>query len=264
MSATITQHAPGTFCWPELMTLDQEAARKFYSTLFGWDSADSPMGDAGTYTIFKLGGRDVAALYTMDPNQRAMGIPPHWNAYVSVENADAAAAKATSLGATVLMAPFDVMDHGRMAVIQDPQGAVFCVWQGMKTPGVGVLNEVGALVWTELSTPDTKAAAAFYTGLLPWTTEAWPGPMEYTQFKRGDGTAAGGMMTLTPEMKGAGVPPNWLSYFNVADCAATVEQAKSLGAKVMMGPHSVPSVGTIAIFVDPQGAAFAVIQPAPM
>lgn len=263
MSTTITQHAPGTFCWPELATTDHEAARRFYSTLFGWDSSDSPLPD-GTYTIFKLAGRDVAAMALLRKEQKDAGVPPHWMAYVSVDDADAAARKAESLGAQILVKPFDVMEHGRMAVIRDPQGAVFCVWQAKKHPGVGVLNEVGALVWTELATPDTKGAASFYTSLLPWTPQAFPGPMEYTSFRRADGSGAGGMMPLTPEMKQHGVPPNWLSYFNVADCAATVEKVKSLGGRVMMGPETIPTVGTIAVFTDPQGAAFAVIQPAPM
>jgi len=211
--STITQHAPGTFCWPELMTLDQEGARKFYSALFGWDSSDSPLGEGEIYTIFKLGGRDVAALYTMRKEQRDQGVPPNWQAYVAVESADDAAKQAAALGATVLMGPFDVMDHGRMAVIKDPQGAVFCVWQANKTPGVTVLNEPNALVWTELATTDTAAAAKFYTGLFPWQAEAMQGPGSYTRFKRPDGNAAGGMMALAPEQQGT--PPYWLSYFNV-------------------------------------------------
>jgi predicted enzyme related to lactoylglutathione lyase len=258
---TITQHAPGTFSWPELMTTDQEGARKFYSALFGWESADMPMGEKEIYTIFKLGGRDVGALCTIRKEQRDQGVPPNWQSYVTVENADAAAQKATSLGGTVLMAPFDVMEHGRMAVIRDPQGAVFCVWQANKNPGATVLNEVGALVWTELATTDTKAASQFYTSLFPWKANPMEGPGEYTRFLRADGNGAGGMMPMAP---GQNMPPYWLPYFNVQDCAATVEKGKSLGGRVIMGPHSVPTVGTFAIFMDPQGAAFAVIQPTPM
>jgi predicted enzyme related to lactoylglutathione lyase len=262
MSGTITTHAPGTFCWPELGTTDHEAARRFYGTLFGWESSDSPMGPGEIYTIFKLGGRDVAALYTLRQEQKDQGVPPHWMAYVAVENADESAKKAESLGATLIMQPFDVMEHGRMAIVRDPQGAVLCLWQAKKHAGVGVLNEVGSLVWTELATPDTAGAEKFYTSLLPWTTEKWQGPMEYTQFKRSDGSGAGGMMQLSDEMKAMGAPPNWLSYFNVADCAAFVEKAKGLGAKVLMGPETFPDVGVIGVFLDPQGAAFAVIQPA--
>jgi tRNA U38,U39,U40 pseudouridine synthase TruA len=69
---TITQHAPGAFCWPELGTTDQNAAKAFYSGLFGWTFRDTPMGPGVVYTIFQLDGRDAAALYTLEPNVLAM------------------------------------------------------------------------------------------------------------------------------------------------------------------------------------------------
>ena len=65
--ATTTQHAPGTFCWPELATIDQPGAKAFYTKLFGWDAVDLDMGGGESYTFLKLGGRDVGALYTMRP-----------------------------------------------------------------------------------------------------------------------------------------------------------------------------------------------------
>ena len=103
------------------------------------------MGEAGVYTLIKNRGRDVGARCTRCiPGSSAQGVPPHWMNYVAVENADQAAKKAQELGATLLIEPFDVMDLGRMAAIQDPTGAVFCVWQAMKMPGAGVLNETGA------------------------------------------------------------------------------------------------------------------------
>ena len=108
----------------------------------------------------------------MRPEEQQMGVPPHWNAYVTVANVDEAAKKAESLGAKVLAPPFDVMDYGRMAVLQDPTGAVFQVWQAKTHIGAQILNEPGALCWTELSTRDTKAAEAFYTKLFGWTREA--------------------------------------------------------------------------------------------
>jgi predicted enzyme related to lactoylglutathione lyase len=115
-------------------------------------------------------------------------------------------------------------------------------------------------VWTELATTDTAAAAKFYTGLFPWQAEAMEGPGSYTRFKRPDGNAAGGMMALAPEQQGT--PPYWLSYFNVTDCAAAAGRIKALGGRLLMGPHTVPTVGTFAVAMDPHGAAFAVIQPA--
>src|SRR5258706_9022601 len=129
---TITQHAPGAFCWPELGTSDQNAAKKFYGGLFGWTFNDTPIGPDQVYTIFQLDGRDAAALYTLQPDMLKMGVPPHWETYVAVANADNAAALAKQNGGTILKDAFDVMDAGRMAVIQDPLGATFCVWQANK------------------------------------------------------------------------------------------------------------------------------------
>jgi uncharacterized protein len=256
--AIVTQHAPGTFCWPELGTLDQEGAKKFYGTLFGWSFKDSEMGPGEIYTIFTRDGVDVAALYTQREEERKMA-PPHWNAYVAVESADRSADKAKQLGGTVLMAPFDVMEHGRMAVIQDPTGAVFSLWEAKKHFGVGVLGEPNSLCWTELMTKDAGQASAFYTGLLPWKTEAMNSSgMEYTVFKRGD-TGVGGMMQIQPAM--GPIPSHWLTYFMVDDADGKIAKAQGLGAKILVPARSVPTVGRFAILTDPQGAAFAVIQP---
>src|SRR5688572_10732301 len=93
--AVLTQHAPGTFSWPELATTDQDGAKKFYGALFGWTSKDFPMGpDAGVYTIFEKNGKDASALLTLNPEQIRMGLPPNWGAYITVADADAASEKA--------------------------------------------------------------------------------------------------------------------------------------------------------------------------
>ncbi len=258
--ATVTQHAPGTFCWPELATTDQESAKKFYTSLFGWTFVDNNM-DVGTYTMLKHRGADVGALYTMREDERKMA-PSHWNSYVAVESADQAAAKAKQLGGKVLMEPFDVFDVGRMAILQDPTGAVFCVWQPKKHIGAGVLNESGALCWTELMTTDTGKAGAFYTGLFPWRAEEMVMPnMKYIVFKRGD-SQAGGMMAITPEM--GPMPPNWLVYFQVDDCDGCVAKAKGLGGKIAVPPTDIQNYGRFAVLHDPHGATFAVFKPAAM
>ena len=255
--ATITQHAPGTFSWPELATTDQNGAKTFYTSLFGWTFNDNDMGGGEVYTMLQLAGRDLGALYTMRKEEQSTGVPTHWNSYVTVESADASAAKAKSLGGTVFAEPFDVMDVGRMAVIQDPTGAVFCLWQPKKHTGAGVLGEVGSLCWTELMTGDLKKAEAFYTGLFGWKTEPMPGPVQYTVFKRGD-QSAGGAMQITPEM--GPIPPNWTVYFSVADCDAIAAKTTALGGKIIRPPADIPNIGRFAILTDPQGGVFAVIK----
>jgi hypothetical protein len=253
--ATVTQHATGTFCWPELATTDQPRAKEFYTRLFGWGFDDSPMGEGQVYTMLKLGERTVGALFQMGSEQA--GMPPHWSAYVAVASADQAAKQAATLGARIVMEPFDVMEHGRMAVIQDPQGAMVALWQAKEHAGAGVLDEPGALCWTELMTTDTAAAARFYTGLFGWTAESTPmGAAAYTVFKRGDKSAAG-MMAISPEM--GPMPPNWLGYFAVQDCDQSVARAIMLGGQVAVSPTDVPTVGRFAVLHDPQGATFAIL-----
>ena len=149
------EYAPGTFCWFELGTTDGEAAKKFYTELFDWSFDDHPMGPAMVYTMLKQDGKDVGALYQMPAEMTDQGIPPHWLSYASVTSADETAAKAKELGATLMKEPFDVMDVGRMAVIQDPTGAVFALWQAKAHTGAGVVNVPNSVCWNELATPDT-------------------------------------------------------------------------------------------------------------
>jgi uncharacterized protein len=258
--ADITSHKPGSFSWAELSTSDQKGGVAFYRALFGWDLNDVPMGPDATYSMFRMRGRDVAAAATQQPQEKQAGVPPHWNSYVTVANVDDSAKKAQSLGGKLLAGPFDVMDAGRMAVIQDPTGAVFQIWQANRSIGAMILNEPGALCWTELTTTDTKAAEAFYTGLFGWTPKhGSPGtPFEYTEFSV-DGTPSIGMMAKPAEMP-AHIPSYWMPYFQVAKLDASVAKAKEIGGRIMVGPQDVPNTGRFAIVVDPQGAMFAIFE----
>lgn len=119
----------------------------------------------------------------------------------------------------------------------------------------------GRFVWAELMTPDPKAAEAFYTKVVGWTTEAFPGSgMPYTVWKAGS-QGIGGMMATTDEMKAAGVPPHWMIYVGVTDIEAAVGKAQSLGGRVQVKPQEIPNVGVFSVLADPQGAVFAVLQP---
>jgi len=258
--AEFTSHTPGTFTWPELATSDQKAGVAFYKALFGWDVNEQPIGPTEVYSMFQMRGKAVGAGCTLQPDEKKMGVPPHWNSYVTVANVDEATKKAESLGAKVFAPPFDVMDAGRMAVLQDPTGAVFEVWQANRSIGAQILNEPGALCWTELTTSDTKAAEAFYTGLFGWVAKhSTPGsPMEYTEFSVA-GVPSIGMMAKPPGMP-AQIPSYWMPYFQVANCDKSTAKAKELGGNVMVGPQDIPNTGRFTIISDPQGAIFAVFE----
>ena len=132
--STIEKHEPGMFCWLDLATTDVEAAKSFYGGLFGWTAPDQSMDEVRNYGMFKLDGRDVGGLSDLQDAQRQLGVPPHWTLFIAVENADASAAKAKQLGATISVQPFDVSDVGRVASIQDPQGAHFLHLAGQEPP----------------------------------------------------------------------------------------------------------------------------------
>lgn len=257
----VERYNPGTFSYAELVTTDAASARAFYTGLFGWEVDEIPMGEHGTYTMFRRGPHVTAAMHQMGAEQAA-GVPPHWGSYVTVASVDESAARAAELGGTVLMAPFDVMDAGRMAVVRDPTGAVFSLWEARGHPGAQVLDEPGALCWNELATGDTDRAREFYGALFGWTPQEQDmGSMTYTTFMRG-GERAGGMYAITAEMEG--MPPAWMVYFAVEDCDAGAARAGELGAQVHVEPADIPGVGRFAMMADPQGAMFSIITLLPM
>lgn len=243
--------APGTFCWADLGSPDAAAAKHFYTSLFGWTAEDRPMGTDAVYTMLTVGGRPVAALYQQDPAQQ--GLPPQWLSYISVSSADAAAHRALELGGTVLMEPFDVLDVGRMALLQDPTGAVVALWEPRTHAGAAVVGEPGSIGWNELHTTDVSRAGRFYQALFGWTVRSGI----YTTFSGADGSWGGMRSSSAAGARGA---PHWLVYFAVTDCAASAAGARALGGTVRLPPTHVPEVGRFALLADPQGAAFAVIQ----
>lgn len=249
------EHAPGSFCWIELATTDGPGAKKFYTDLFGWEANDTPIGPDMVYTIYRINGKDVAASYQKAGEMKQ--VPTHWACYVAVTSADETAAKAKSLGGTVVQEPFDVMDHGRMAVIADPTGAHFCIWQPKQHKGVGIKGETNSLCWNELLTNDTEKAKDFYTKLFGWKTKTDSGAMPYTEWINGE-EHIGGMMQIQPDM--GPMPPNWGLYFAVDDCDAMVQKAISLGARQYVPPTDIENVGRFAVLADPQGAVFDIIK----
>jgi uncharacterized protein len=246
-----TSHTPGTFSWADLSTTDTDAAKAFYTGLFGWDYDDQPMpGDGGDYTMLTRDGRSVAALFAARE-----GMPTFWNSYVTVEGADSAAARARDVGGTLMSEVFDVMDAGRMAVIQDPTGAVLSVWEPRDSIGATWVNSPGAITLNQLNTTDPAAAERFYTDLFGWRIDQVEGgDQPYWGIYNGD-RLNGGMMGL-PAASPA--PPHWLVYFGSEDVDADAGRVGELGGQVMVPPLDVPG-GRIAVAQDPQGAVFGLL-----
>jgi predicted enzyme related to lactoylglutathione lyase len=224
----------GTFCWVDLVTSDAAAAKSFYGGLLGWET---PAGERYAHAV--LGGRDVAGVYQMD------GVNPHWTSYVAVDDADAVAARAVQLGGSVAEPAFDVGDDGRRAVLADPVGARFALWQPAAHPGAGLVNDVGCWCSNQLQAPDPSPAVAFYRDLLGWEVDA-EGDSYWAI--RNAGADNGGMLAEPG-------PPAWLVYFHVSDAAA----AAAAAAEVLVPPTTI-GIGRVAVVTDPQGAVFGIFE----
>ncbi len=247
-----TAYEPGTFSWVELLTPDIDGARAFYSGLFGWEWERVALDGGGSYWLSKLDGKTVTGGHSPPPEQ---GTPPNWLSYVTVADADAAAAKAQELGGAVMAGPFDVGDAGRMAVLGDPTGAVFGVWQAKGSIGSELVNAPGALTMNQLNSSDPEAATDFYSALFGWQIapiDTGGGP-PYWSINRADGRLNGGMMHLPDD---AGSVSHWLAYFVSADLDAAVQAVGKLGGQVVVPPIAIPA-GRFAVARDPQGAHFA-------
>lgn len=242
----------GTFVWEELVTSDVAGAREFYGSVLGWSFDEMPMGEGMTYTMAGPGEQTVGGIF------QAADIPPHWGTYVGVDSADAATAKAVELGATVIKDPFDVMDNGRMAVIQDPTGAVIQVWQALGDEGTEPTPAHGTVAWREVRTVDIEAAVTFYSEWLGWKAVANDmGDFVYYVFHK-DEVPVAGAMQLFGEM--SEVPPHWSVTFNVDDVDATFAKATANGAKEQMAPDDISGVGRFAALEDPQGVSLGIMK----
>lgn len=247
----VDRYEHGVPSWVDLGTPDIPKAIEFYSALFGWQIEQGPP-EAGGYSMCLLRGKPVAGLGPqMNPG------PPYWTTYVTVDSADEAVARAKEAGGNVLMEPMDVMDVGRMGIVQDPVGAVISVWEPRAHIGAQIVNEPNSYSWSELVTTDTDKSKEFYAAVFGWGSETHgDGPGAYTEWKIGD-RSVGGMMQKPPMMP-AHVPPHWGVYFSVDDTDAAMDKVKELGGQVIMGPMDVEP-GRIAVVTDPQGAPFNLI-----
>jgi predicted enzyme related to lactoylglutathione lyase len=267
-------YPPGVPCWVDTTQPDPDAAVAFYGGLFGWDFEDvMPPDSEGQYFIARKRGRDVAAVGSQPEGAPPMAV---WNTYIWVDSADDAAAKVQDAGGSVLMAPFDVSEAGRMAVFADPEAAVFCVWQAKQHKGAALVNEAGSLNFNGLNTRDPERAKAFYGSVFGWQTlnigggaEFWllPGYGDYleqgdpdlrtrmagTNAPEGFEDVVAALNPIADEQPD--VPAHWGVTFAVDDADATAKTAADLGGQVVVAPFDAPWV-RMTVITDPQGAMF--------
>ncbi len=252
----VKNYPNGVFCWVDLATTDPEAAKAFYTGLFGWEYEDLPTDMGIPYTMFRIEGKNVTALSAMMSDMQAQGVPPYWSSYIKHDNVDAVAAKVTEAGGTLMMPPSDVMDSGRMAFAQDPTGAAFGIWQPAGHIGAELVNMPNTLVWNELQTRDSEAAKAFYSAVFDWTYGS--DSSGYILCQENGRTQAG--IIQMDENWGDEIPNNWGVYFMVTDLAASVAKVKELGGNIIVPPTAAGEMGKFSVVQDPQGGAFTIMQ----
>lgn len=247
------QYTFGRFVWRELLTDNVEGAKGFYGELLGWTFKGSDMGPMGTYWLCHAGEAQVAGIMQKPANLPA---PPHWAGYVSVDDVDAALARAKEAGGQVPMPPMEVPDVGRMGVLLDPAGAVSWAFKSARGDLPIKRPAPGEFCWESLAATDIKAAVAFYQKVYPWKASEFQG---MTVFGTGEG-----MENQVADVNAAppGVPSHWLSNVVVADLSESRGRVAKLGGKVLMEEIVVPNIGKIAVVQDPQGATLALFQPA--
>jgi predicted enzyme related to lactoylglutathione lyase len=245
----------GRFVWHELMTTDPSAAQKFYPKVIGWTTAPFP-GDP-SYTLWQTGGSGVGGCMALPAELRARKVPSSWLTYLGTPNVDATCAELKRLGGSVQQDPMEIPDVGRLAVVMDPQGAVFAIFtpsrEGVGRTGTPVLGDFS---WHELATTDPKAGFAFYQSLFGWDRT---GDFDMGEMGRYEMFGIGGVPIGGIYPKPAEVPvSNWLPYAKVASADQAASIAKAEGGTILQGPVEVPGGDRVAIGMDPQGAVFAV------
>jgi hypothetical protein len=260
----------GVPCWVDIAHPDPDAAMRFYGELFGWEFSDpGEMPGGGRYFVARLRGRDVAGI----GSQPAEGAPPRpaWTTYVRVDSADEAAAAANAGGGDAVVKPFDAPPAGRMAVLADPDGAVFCAWQPNARAGAQLVNEPGAWSMSALNARDPERAKAFYRDLFGWGADSFDlGGAEVALFRL-EGFVGGEpqqpvprdvVATMLPIGDGTpDAPAHWSVDFWVDDVDAATERAGAAGGTVIASAYEIPGTPLKqAVVADPHGAALSITE----
>lgn len=248
-----TRRMPGAPCWVSLLAHSLPATQQFYGALFGWEFRPGPQ-HLGPYARAYLGGREVAGLGELPPDP---DLPAAWTTYLATDDADATAERIRCCGGTVGVGPLDADNAGRMAIVSDPQGAVFGIWQGRTMTGTAVSGEPGTPVWNVLVTQETHTVGPFYEKVFGHETEAGPAGADVVTLRvKGRPVAAihGVGQDLARE-RGA----YWMTYFAVSDADAAARRVVELGGQVVRPPEG-SALGRVATVADSEGALFTLLQ----
>lgn len=245
--------AHGLPCWYELTSPSPAAATAFYGPLLGWTWTLVDMGTM-TYHLAGCGTDQVAGMMAAEPGQ-----PCAWTVYIAVDDCDATAALAVSLGAAQIVPPADIPGTGRFAILIDPQGAGFAILQPLPDGQGGAFDQSkpGHCNWHDLETGDAIAAMAFYKALFGWTISRsmQMGPDVTYHLIARDGAEIAGAFNSTAQ-------PHWKPYFGVPSTTAALDAVIHLGGHLQHGPNPIPGGSFTLQIADTDGAILALVGPA--
>jgi predicted enzyme related to lactoylglutathione lyase len=242
----------GHFVLHNLMSTDPVRAERFYTALFGWRCEAKTVGERTVRPLF-AGEHRVGAILPYDGPPDGVS---HWMGYVADPAIEATVAQVTTLGGALCMGVTDVGPIGRIASLNDPDGAVILSVAPAYAATLAPSDQMGTVCWNELLADDPVKAVAFYGNLYGWTVEKTVdvGPAgTYTTLLK-DGVQVAGVMQRRPQMA---PQATWLFYFLVADLQSALSQVERLGGKVKTPAMPIPGIGRFAVCQDPTGAEFA-------
>ncbi len=255
-----TTYPPGVPCWVDT-SAPAGASTEFYQALFGWDFV-GPAGASGDYLVARLRGRDVAGIGSQ-PTEGALG-GPAWTTYIAVDTVAGALGRVTGAGGAILAGPIDAAPAGRFAVVADPAGAVFGVWEAGLRHGAQLVNEPSAWSMSALHTGDAAGAQSFYAEAFGWQFESFGPDGSGAALCQLPGYVGGEPAQPVPRdvvavmlPLSAGGAPHWSVDFWIEDADAAAANVLELGGRVVVAPHDQTGFRS-AVLADPHGAVFTV------
>jgi predicted enzyme related to lactoylglutathione lyase len=248
-------HTPGRWVWAELFTDNVDAAKSFYQEVFGWKFESTGAGK-DAYTLVRADGRPIAGIvhYAKPADAARSG---RWLAFMSVPDVAGAASRTKDAGGKVIMAPRVIPGRGEVAVLADPEGALFGVIRSAAGDPPDTFPAMNAWLWRELWSKDAARMADFYGPIGAYTISRQEGPGDRPELHLiVGGFPRAGIL----EIERADVPSTWLPYVRVKDLQQAISAVERAGGRIIVPPSPEVRNGKVAVFLDPLGAAVAVAE----
>jgi len=243
----VTRH--GAMIWRDLVTPDPAAAISFYGELFGWTF--EPLGDTG-YTLALLDGQPVAGILDAQRTGRPVR-SALWLHAISVPDVRNTVRDVVASGGKVHFKPSMLAGRGRVAVVEDVEGALFQVVTSSSGDPADREPALNDWLWAELLAEDTERAAAFYRTVFGFEVASGvEGDPSYRTLLA-DGKARAAILTNPFEDTRSA----WIPFVRVDDVAAALARCEAKGGRVVVAPDPSRRRGNLALVLDPSGAPLA-------